>query len=158
MEFTVSQDIRRDEIKGRVMGIDFGNRRIGISISDPTLTIAYGLSVLENNEEVFDRISEICRQYDIALIVVGLPLKLNGKPSSKTEEVLKFVEKLESRLKVRVVQWDERLTTKIAQMSKLEMNMRKKDRQRKGTDDLIASTLILQSYLDYLKNKEAMVG
>jgi putative holliday junction resolvase len=158
MEFTVSQDIRRDEIKGRIMGIDFGSKRIGISISDPTLTIAYGLSVLENNGEVFDKISEICRQYDIALIVVGLPLKLNGKHGSKTEEVLKFVEELESKLKVKVVQWDERFTTKIAQMSKLEMNMKKKDRQRKGTDDLIASTLILQSYLDYLKNKEAMAS
>jgi putative Holliday junction resolvase len=158
MEFTVSQDIRRDEIKGRIMGIDFGSKRIGISISDPTLTIAYGLSVLENNGEVFDKISEICRQYDIALIVVGLPLKLNGKHSSKTEEVLKFVEELESKLKVKVVQWDERFTTKIAQMLKLEMNMKKKDRQRKGTDDLIASTLILQSYLDYLKNKEAMAS
>jgi putative holliday junction resolvase len=158
MEFTVSQDIRRDEIKGRIMGIDFGSKRIGISISDPTLTIAYGLSVLENNGEVFDKISEICRQYDIALIVVGLPLKLNGKHGSKTGEVLKFVEELESKLKVKVVQWDERFTTKIAQMSKLEMNMKKKDRQRKGTDDLIASTLILQSYLDYLKNKEAMAS
>jgi putative Holliday junction resolvase len=158
MEFTVSQDIRRDEIKGRIMGIDFGSKRIGISISDPTLTIAYGLSVLENNGGVFDKISEICRQYDIALIVVGLPLKLSGKHSSKTGEVLKFVEELESKLKVKVVQWDERFTTKIAQMSKLEMNMKKKDRQRKGTDDLIASTLILQSYLDYLKNKEAMAS
>jgi putative Holliday junction resolvase len=113
MEFTVSQDIRRDEIKGRIMGIDFGSKRIGISISDPTLTIAYGLSVLENNGEVFDKISEICRQYDIALIVVGLPLKLSGKHSSKTEEVLKFVEELESKLKVKVVQWDERFTTKL---------------------------------------------
>jgi putative Holliday junction resolvase len=156
MEFTVSQDIRRDEIKGRIMGIDFGSKRIGISISDPTLTIAYGLSVLENNGGVFDKISEICRQYDIALIVIGLPLKLSGKHSSKTGEVLKFVEELESKLKVKVVRWDERFTTKIAQMSKLEMNMKKKDRQRKDTDDLIASTLILQSYLDYLKNKEAM--
>jgi putative Holliday junction resolvase len=86
MEFTVSQDIRRDEIKGRIMGIDFGSKRIGISISDPTLTIAYGLSVLENNGGVFDKISEICRQYDIALIVIGLPLKLSGKHSSKTEK------------------------------------------------------------------------
>jgi putative Holliday junction resolvase len=158
MEFTVSQDIRRDEIKGRIMGIDFGSKRIGISISDPTLTIAYVLSVLENNGGVFDKISEICQQYDIALIVVGLPLKLSGKHSSKTGEVLKFVEELESKLKVKVVQWDERFTTKIAQMSKLEMNMKKKDRQRKDTDDLIASTLILQSYLDYLKNKEAMAS
>ncbi len=158
MEFTVSQDIRRDEIKGRIIGIDFGNKRIGISISDPTLTIAYGLSVLENNVKVFDKINEICRQYDVSLIVVGLPLKLNGKPGSKADEVLKFIEKLENKLKVKVVQWDERFTTKIAQMSKIEMNMKKKDRRRKGTDDLIASTLILQSYLDYLKNKETMVS
>jgi len=156
MGFTVSQDIRRDEIKGRIMGIDFGSKRIGISISDPTLTIAYGLSVLENDGKVFDKIGEICHQYNVALIVIGLPLKLNGKYSSKTEEVLKFVEKLRGKLSIKIVQWDERFTTKVAQSAKIEMNMKKKDRKKKGTDDMIASTLILQSYLDYLKNKELM--
>ncbi len=138
------------------MGIDFGSKRIGISISDPTLTIAQGLSVFENNSKIFDEIKKICSSYDVKLILIGLPVKLDGSYSSKTNEVLKFVEKLKSKLDIEVVTWDERLTSKLAQKAKIEMNLKKKKRQNKSLDDLIASTLILQSYLDYLKNKEAM--
>ncbi len=149
------QDIRRDKFPiGRIMGIDFGSKRIGISISDPTLTIAQGLFVLENDSKVFDEIEKICLQYDVGLIVVGLPVKLSGKHSNKTNEVIKFINKLKSKLKIDVVGWDERLTTKLAHKSKIEMNLKKKKRQDKSLDDLIASSLILQSYLDYLKNKE----
>jgi len=154
----VSQGIRRDETAGgRIMGIDFGSKRIGISISDPTRTIARGLFVLENNSGVFDEIKKICAQYEVRLILVGLPLKLSGNYSNKTNEVLKFIEKLKAKLNVEVVPWDERLTTKIAQKAKIEMNLKKKKRRDKSVDDLIASTLILQSYLDYLKNKEEIV-
>lgn len=152
----MSQGIRKDDLKGRIMGIDFGSKRIGISISDPTLTIAQGLSVFENNNKIFDEIKKICSRYDVKLILVGLPVKLDGGYSSKTNEVLKFIEELKARLNVNVLTWDERFTSKIAQRAKIEMNMKKKKRQNKGFDDLIASILILQSYLDYLKNKETM--
>ncbi len=140
-------------VDGRVMGIDFGSKRIGISISDPTCTIAQGLLVLENDQKIFENIEKICLQYGVKLILVGLPLKLNGGHSSKTDEVLKFIGELKSRLNVEVITWDERFTSKIARKAKIEMNLKKKRRQDKSLDDLIASTLILQSYLDYLKNK-----
>ncbi len=152
------QDIRRDKFSGRIMGIDFGSKRIGISISDPTLTIAQGLFVLENNSKVFEEIKEICSQYNVGLIVIGLPVKLSGKHSNKTNEVVKFINELKSKLKIEVISWDERLTTKLAQKSKIEMNLKKKKRQDKNLNDVIASSLILQSYLDYLKNKETMVA
>jgi putative Holliday junction resolvase len=135
------------------MGIDFGSKRIGISISDPTCTIAQGLLVLENDNKIFENIEKICSQYGVKSILVGLPLKLNGGYSSKTNEVLKFLEELRSRLNIEVIAWDERFTSKIAQKAKIEMNLKKKKRRDKSLDDLIASTLILQSYLDYLKNK-----
>lgn len=156
--FTVSQDIKRNNsVGGRIMGIDFGSKRIGISISDPTLTIAQGLFVLENNSGIFDEIKKVCAQYDVNLIVVGLPLSLSGNYSSKTAEVLKFIDELKSRLGIKVVKWDERLTTKIAQKSKIDMNLKRKKRQNKNLDDIISSTLILQSYLDFLKNKEKVI-
>lgn len=139
------------------MGIDFGSKRIGISISDPTLTIAQGLFVFENNSDVFDKIEKICLEYGVGLIVVGFPVSLNGKYSNKTREVLEFIDKLKSRLKIEVIKWDERFTTKIAQRTKIEMNMKKSKRREKKVDDLIASTLILQGYLDFLKNKEKML-
>ncbi len=72
---------------------------------------------------------------------------------SHGDEVLKFIGELKSRLNVEVITWDERFTSKIARKAKIEMNLKKKRRQDKSLDDLIASTLILQSYLDYLKNK-----
>lgn len=154
----MSQDIKRDKpANGRIMGIDFGSKRIGISISDPTLTIAQGLIVFENNSAVFNKIKEICLEYGVSLIVVGFPVSLNGRYSSKTKEVLEFIDKLKSILNVNVVKWDERFTTKIAQRAKIEMNLKKSKRQKKEFDDLIASTLILQSYLDFLKNKEKMI-
>ncbi|WP_072151562.1 Holliday junction resolvase RuvX [Candidatus Kryptobacter tengchongensis] len=140
------------------MGIDFGSKRIGISISDPTLTIAQGLLVLENNPEFFDKVKDICFKYDVKLIVVGLPISLSGRYSSKTNEVLKFVDKLKSKLKIDIVKWDERFTTKIAQRAKIEMNLKKKKRKEKIFDDIISATLILQSYLDFLKNKEKFDG
>jgi putative Holliday junction resolvase len=154
----VSQDIKRNNsVGGRIMGIDFGSKRIGISISDPTLTIAQGLFVLENNSGIFDEIKKVCAQYDVNLVVVGLPLSLSGNYSSKTTEVLKFIDELKSKLGIKVVKWDERLTTKIAQKSKIDMNLKRKKRQNKNLDDIIASTLILQSYLDFLKNKEKVI-
>lgn len=150
----MSQDTKNDKpVDGRIMGIDFGSKRIGISISDPTRTIAHGLLVLENDRKIFDNIEKICSRYDVKLILVGLPLKLDGTRSKKTVEVLKFIDELKSRLKIEVITWDERFTSKIAQKAKLEMNLKKKRRQDKSLDDLIASTLILQNYLDYLKNK-----
>jgi len=155
----VSQDTRKSKPStGRIMGIDFGSKRIGISISDPTLTIAQGLLVLENNPEFFDKVKDICFKYDVKLIVVGLPISLSGRYSSKTNEVLKFVDKLKSKLKIDIVKWDERFTTKIAQRAKIEMNLKKKKRKDKNLNDLISATLILQSYLDYLKNKEKFDG
>lgn len=154
----MSQDIKRNNsVGGRIMGIDFGSKRIGISISDPTLTIAQGLFVLENNSGIFDEIKKVCAQYDVNLVVVGLPLSLSGNYSSKTTEVLKFIDELKSKLGIKVVKWDERLTTKIAQKSKIDMNLKRKKRQNKNLDDIIASTLILQSYLDFLKNKEKVI-
>ncbi len=92
-------------VDGRVMGIDFGSKRIGISISDPTCTIAQGLLVLENDQKIFENIEKICLQYGVKLILVGLPLKLNGGHSSKTDEVLKFIGELKSRLNVEVITW-----------------------------------------------------
>lgn len=140
------------------MGIDFGSKRIGLSISDPTLTIAQGLFVLENNSGIFDEIKKVCAQYDVKIIVVGLPLSLSGNYSNKTAEVLKFIDELKSRLGVEVIKWDERFTTKIAQKAKIDMNLKRKRRQNKDLDDIIASTLILQSYLDFLKNKEKVTA
>ncbi|MFN3135745.1 MAG: Holliday junction resolvase RuvX [Candidatus Kryptonium sp.] len=155
----MSQDTKRNNpVGGRIMGIDFGSKRIGLSISDPTLTIAQGLFVLENNSRVFDEIKKVCAQYDIKTVVVGLPLSLSGNYSSKTTEVLKFIDELKSRLGVKVIKWDERFTTKIAQKAKIDMNLKRKRRQSKDLDDIIASTLILQSYLDFLKNKEKVTA
>ena len=142
----------KDTKKGRVLGIDYGSRRVGISISDPTWTIAKGLTVIENNSDLIEKIKEICEKNGVEKIVVGFPLRLSGKLSSKTEEVDKFIKKLKNRINIDIIKWDERLTTVMAQRSKIEMGLKKKKRMNKSLNDIISASLILQSYLDYVKN------
>lgn len=137
----------------RVMGIDFGMKRVGVSVSDPLGIIAQGIDTLENNQSLVDRIMDIVKKMSIGKIVVGKPLQLSGKEGDSAIAAAKFAGRLRERLgreslDVDVVDWDERFTTTIAQRTQLELGIKKKERQKKGNLDRMASQLILQSYLD----------
>ena len=137
----------------RVMGIDFGMKRVGVAVSDPLKIIAQGIDTLENNASLVAKITDIVKQMSVGKIVVGKPLKLSGLAGDSAMEAAKFAEKLRERLKkesldVDVVEWDERFTTTMAHRTQLELGVKKKERQKKGNLDRMASQLILQSYLD----------
>lgn len=138
------------EIKGRILGLDYGRKRIGISISDPLQITAQPLYALEGLKEAekIERILKLVEQYDIKRIVVGYPLTLKGNKSQTTNIVSEFVEKLKDRVRIKVVLWDERLTSVQAHRIMHDMNL--KPSRNRSKVDVIASVLILTNYLNHL--------
>lgn len=142
----------------RILGLDFGSKTVGVAISDPLLVTAQGVEIIRRESEnklrkTHARIEEIIAQYgDVESIVLGYPKNMNdtiGERAQKTEE---FKEALERRTGLKVVLWDERLTTVAADKTMMELGIRRENR-REYVDE-IAAMLILQGYLDYLANNK----
>ncbi len=131
------------------MCIDYGKKRMGIALSDPTGTIAYPLEVvdLKSMEDLLERVGKIIEEHCVTELVVGLPLSLSGKIGESATEVLDFVVLLkESFDGLKIETWDERLSTAFAEKEMIRDNVRRK--KRRGVIDKLAATVILQSYLD----------
>ncbi len=141
----------------RILGLDFGSKTVGVAISDPLLVTAQGVEIIRRESEnklrrTYARIEEIIKEYgDVESIVLGYPKNMNntiGERAQKTEE---FAANLERRTGLPVVLWDERLTTVAAENAMIESGIRREN--RKEYVDEIAAMLILQGYIDYLKNQ-----
>ena len=132
----------------RVLGLDFGERRIGLALSDPLGIIAKPLTIIDRKKTAdhISRISEIVSERKITSIVVGLPLTLKGDYSKQTEIVLAFIEQLKSDLQIPVVAVDERLSSVAAEKSLQEQAV--KTGHNKGRVDETAAAIFLQEYLD----------
>ena len=138
----------------RILGIDYGEARVGVAITDALNITAQGLETIQRNNSdkiVLRRLDEILEQYEIDTIVVGLPLNMNGTISKRAEITEKFVHKLKckySKIKIEVI--DERLTTVAAHrtMNFLDVNKNKK----RNIVDTISAVYILETYLNKLKN------
>jgi len=135
----------------RILGIDFGTKRIGIALSDGLLITAQGQDSIMSKGTALDiaEISRIVKENDVTEIVVGLPISMNGTHSRKTKETLEFVDKLSAAVPLPVKTWDERLTSRQAERTLLEADMSRQ--KRKMLSDKLAAQLILQSYLDCRK-------
>jgi putative Holliday junction resolvase len=138
---------------GRVLGVDYGERRIGLAISDELQIVAhpFGLVEVERGKDAIGEILSIVSANEVGEIVVGKPLTLRGKASAATSRVTRFVRDLAARSRVAVCAWDERLTTKQSERALIESGMGRQ--KRKGKVDSVAAALILQSYLDAQKDK-----
>ncbi|MGA9405606.1 MAG: Holliday junction resolvase RuvX [Bacteroidota bacterium] len=137
----------------RILGIDFGTVRVGVAVSDPLRIIAQSVGTFSHDKGIFDIVAGICRQYDVGLVVVGMPYTLKGEKGMKAEEVDKFISRLKEKLAVEVIPWDERFTSRIARQTLVQMGTtRKQRRSDKGKIDAMASALILQSFLDQTKH------
>ena len=148
----------------RYLGLDIGDRTIGVAVSDPLFISAQGVGTIERvgNRKDTTKIIDLVKEYEVGLIVCGRPLMLSGEDSPQTEKVREFVTLLENKLRsmglnqVRVVLHDERYTTKMAEdvlMLKGSSRGRGMDRkQRKEHVDRLAAQLILQSYMDLQSN------
>ncbi len=135
----------------RVLGIDFGERRVGLALSDPTATIAQPLPTLTRRagqRAPVSAIVEIIQQHEVARVVVGLPLSLAGTETEWTATVRAFAAKLQDRAAVPVDFIDERLSSVQAERAVRSSGLKRSDREQKHRIDAAAAVLLLQNYLD----------
>ena len=132
----------------RVPGLDVGSRRIGLAISDPLGITAQGLETLQrqNKRLDFTHLEQVVREYGVAEIVVGLPLRMTGAEGTQAEKMQAFAEEIRRRFHLPVHLWDERLTSVQANRLLRETDMSIK--RRGQVVDQMAAVLILQSWMD----------
>lgn len=132
----------------RIMGLDIGEKRIGVALSDPMGWTAQGHSVINRKklEIDFNVILQICTEQAVTKIVIGLPINMNGSMGPKVVEVQGFGRKLGEFTGLLIDYWDERLTTKSAERLLIAADVSRK--KRKKVIDKLAAVHILQSYLD----------
>lgn len=133
----------------RIMGLDYGDKTIGVSMSDELGWTAQGLEVISRRKAGNDtaRLLELAGQYGVQEVVVGLPKNMNGTMGPRGEICIAFAEQLKEILNIPVHLWDERLTTVSAERILIEADVSRK--KRKQIIDKMAASLILQGYLDY---------
>ena len=132
----------------RILGLDIGDRTIGIAISDPLGFTAQGITTIRRKSEAYDleELKKICSEYTVDTIVAGLPKNMNGTLGPQGEKVLSFCKVIEENIAVPIKMWDERLTTVAAHKCMLEADLSRA--KRKKIVDKVAATYILQGYLD----------
>ncbi len=132
----------------RILGIDYGGKRVGLAISSPVGFIAQGLPTIEriDGKDYLEDLADVIKEKEVDEIVVGLPKNMNGSIGEKAEEVLELVEKLKSKFNLPVHTFDERLTTVRAHKAMTGAKMSKKGKKKRV--DMIAAQFILQAYLD----------
>lgn len=137
----------------RLLGLDVGEKRIGVALSDPLKKTAQPFGVIERKDlaSVAAQIKEMIDKFDVEKIIVGLPLKMDGTLGTQGQAVKSFADELRTLLMFSVETWDERLTTKEAHRALREAGVAAK--KRRGLTDKLAAALILQSYLNSEESK-----
>ena len=132
----------------RVLGVDLGQARTGIAVSDELRMLAHPLETIESSsaDKVARRVRQIVAEKEVDCVVVGLPRRMNGSLGPAAENAQQFVEKLRSLISCEVVTWDERLSTVAAERALRDAG--RKTRETRGILDQVAAQIILQSYLD----------
>nr|WP_236838735.1 Holliday junction resolvase RuvX [Caldalkalibacillus salinus] len=135
------------------MGLDVGDKTIGVSMSDELGWTAQGLEVIRREENQLDkdleRLQSLIKQYDVQKVIVGLPKNMNGTIGPRGELCKEFAKSLEQYANVAVQMWDERLSTVAAERMLIEADMTRK--KRKKVVDKVAAVMILQGFLDSIK-------
>ena len=139
----------------RYLGLDVGDRTLGVALSDETATLATGLPTLRRvgSRKDVKAVARLVAEREVGEVVVGLPRRLDGSVGPQAQKVLDFMDELREALRIPVVAWDERFTSVMAQQALLEADVSR--RERKAVVDKVAAILILQNYLDYRKLAEA---
>lgn len=135
-------------MKGRVMAIDPGEKRLGIALSDPFRILATPLAVINHQSMAADsqKIIELCKQNEVQLIIIGQPLSSSGEETPQSRHSRKLAEKISTMSSIPVELWDESESTNIAKKAAVEMGLKRK--KRSGHLDQRAAAVILQSYLE----------
>lgn len=141
-------------LKNRIIGLDFGSKTIGVAVSDAMGWTAQGIDTLRINEENedfgIDQLIKIIDEYDVDTVIIGLPKNMNNSIGPRGEASIQFKDLLQQeRPELKMVMWDERLSTVGAERTLLEADVSRK--KRKKVIDKMAAVFILQGYLDSIK-------
>jgi putative Holliday junction resolvase len=136
------------------MGLDIGDKTIGVAVSDPLGLTAQGITTIKrlDDETDLEQLQQLIESYQVELLVVGLPKNMNGTVGPQGEKVLAFKTLLEDRFNLPVVLEDERLTTVTAERMLIDADVSRA--KRKKVIDKLAASVILQGYLDQLSTKK----
>jgi putative Holliday junction resolvase len=137
---------------GRIIGIDFGTKRIGLAATDPLQIIASPLDTVGNNE-FFSYIAGYMKTEQVEAFVIGYPVQMNNQPSESVRFINPFIKKLKATYpEIDIHLTDERFTSQMALRTMIEGGVKKKDRQDKSMVDKISASIILRSYLESRSN------
>lgn len=133
---------------GRALGLDLGARRIGVAVSDDRRSVATPLEVVSRRDAELARarIAELVDEWEVTIVVVGVPLHLSGGRGQSVRHVMREVDRLRATIRVPIVTYDERLTTVTAQRSLNDQNI--PARKQREMIDMVAAQVILQGWLD----------
>ncbi|OGW49719.1 MAG: Holliday junction DNA helicase RuvA [Nitrospirae bacterium RBG_19FT_COMBO_42_15] len=136
----------------RILGLDFGDKRIGVAVSDEMGWSAQAVKTINRRSAAEDvkQIKEIAEEYEADEIIVGLPVNMNGTLGPGAEKVNNFISLLKGHIAVPINTWDERLSTVAAERNLIDAGLSRK--KRKDVIDMLAASVILQGYLDYLRS------
>lgn len=136
----------------RIIGVDYGLKRVGIAVTDPLQMIASGMKTVVSHEALDFLINYVAKE-EVECIVIGMPVQLNNKDSEMLVYIKQFATALKRKLpEMRIEFMDERFTSKIAQRAMIQGGMKKSERRKKENIDKISAALILQSFLEKEKN------
>jgi len=140
----------------RIIGIDLGEKRIGVAVSDELGITAQGLPTISSQTEKdnLQRLKELIEQHQVEKVVVGLPRNMNGTLGPKAQNAIKFAEKIKEYCHISVEMEDERLTTSSAERVLIAGNRSRK--KRKKVIDKMSAVIILQTFLDRAKFRKGM--
>jgi len=134
---------------GKAVGVDYGTKRVGISISDSSQIIATSLCTIEN-KNIFSFLKDLIEKEEVDTIVIGEAKNLDNTETDSSKQIYLFIKKLKNQFpKVNIQTIDERFTSKIAFQSIIDSGIKKKKRQNKSLIDKVSATIILQDYLSY---------
>ena len=136
--------------KGKYLSIDFGDRRVGLAISDFDKQIAFPRDILENNRSLVRQIKQFCKDEQIIKVVIGLPVEMDGTMGDRVIKTYEFGDKMKEAIyPIPVDYFDERLTTKEATKKLHQQGI--KEKEQKGQKDMVSAQIILEAYMESRK-------
>jgi len=138
----------------RILAVDYGERWVGLALSDETGVIATGLETLDRrkhrpDKDLANEIARLAEEHSVERIVVGLPLNMDGSSGESAARAISFAESLGRASRARVITWDERLTTAAALRVSRDLGLPRKKRRDRKEIDRLAAVILLQNYLTY---------
>lgn len=140
-------------LQKRFLSVDYGQKRVGIAVSDPLNIIARGVGTLLNDQSFFEKFSSLIAEFDPQAIILGMPYMLSGDIGERAKEVMDFSNVLKEKFNLPIILWDERYTSKMAVEIMIISGTKKKNRAKKGNVDRISAAILLQDYLDSIASE-----